>query len=1092
MDTFRRSCLGLTALVWIAPCRVLAQLVPDATLPHPSIVRLEGKIQQIIGGTEVGNSLFHSFDRFNIGTGETAFFDNALNIENIITRVTGGQISSIDGLIRANGTANLFLLNPNGMIFGENARLEIGGSFFGSTAEQLVFADGGVYSATQPNAPPLLTVSVPIGLQLGLNPRGTLTNAGNLTVDTGQTLGIAGHSVTNTGFLGGGTVQVASNNIAIREGGTMNGAALSASLATGTVVLQAENEISIEENVTGSAGNGLNLQAGRSISIGSDRTLILNGGNLTARIDDERVNPSDRTSGTSQFLMNPGSQLLSGGGNVSIESVNPGGTINTFEAQIDTSSTVGNPSGNIVLWATGDLNLGSLNTSIAVGFEKAGDVTVVGTEGSIWVWEPINADTIASASLESPILEPSGIAGNIRLQAAGDISVHSILSSGSPGGAISAIAGGRFQQLGDDSNLNSGTFGSQAGKDITITATSIALRDGVFAQTWNSGTGGNLILNASDDIVLSQKAEVITTTFGSGNAGDITLNARRLTIRDIDELEPGNAGLGSSTDPNTSGNGGNVTIDVWDSIELVGNQPGAVTPDVDRLSTVPLLANTGIFGFSLGTGKVGDITIDAGRLTIQDGAGISTAPSVLAEGGDITIEASEIFIQGLAGIGTTTFGLGNAGDLTIKGDRIILTDGAILVTDTLPITRSLLDSLGQLDVIDEFTLNLLTAIGNSGTGDAGDLTVQTGNLSVRNGSVIGAATSTQGNGGRLRIEATDSVSVTGRTADATLPSAIFSGVRLFPGSPTLGNGGNVEIRTPELRLDGGGEISAATFSQGSSGSVDIDANRLILNNGSQVSVSGRGGNIAVNADAIELDNSRISADTQMGDRGNITLNTDTLQLRRGSRMTTNATGNATGGKIAIDTETLTALENSDISANSSDARGGTITINAQGIFGTQFRVFPTTDSDITATGGTPNSSGTVELNAPEIDSSSGLVEFSQEAVNLDRLLADNPCRHTRNSSFTITGRNGLPNDPLDFLPAEAIWQDWRIPRASASASPSETFAVPEFSNSQRVEAQSWVRHPDGTIELVARSDAASDGYLFGNRTPNCPKLSLMD
>lgn len=159
--------------VLVALCNtesVLPQVVPDTTLPVNTTVTTSGNTNLISGGTQAGTNLFHSFDSFSLPTGGTAAFNNAVEIQNIFSRITGGSISNIDGLIQANGAANLFLLNPKGIIFGQNARLDIGGSFVGTTASSIKFADGTEFSATAPQNTPLLTVSVPVGLQFGQNP----------------------------------------------------------------------------------------------------------------------------------------------------------------------------------------------------------------------------------------------------------------------------------------------------------------------------------------------------------------------------------------------------------------------------------------------------------------------------------------------------------------------------------------------------------------------------------------------------------------------------------------------------------------------------------------------------------------------------------------------------------------------------------------------------------------------------------------------------------------------------------------------------------------------------------------------------------
>ena len=164
------------------------QISPDGTLPT-NVTGADGRNFTIDGGAQVGGNLFHSFRDFSVPTGGSAFFNNGGDINNIINRVTGGNFSNIDGLLRANGAANLFLINPAGIVFGPNARLDIGGSFMGTTASGLLFADGAEFGVLDGSGTPLLTVNQPVGLRFRGN-EGGIVNRSVHVDGTGARVGL--------------------------------------------------------------------------------------------------------------------------------------------------------------------------------------------------------------------------------------------------------------------------------------------------------------------------------------------------------------------------------------------------------------------------------------------------------------------------------------------------------------------------------------------------------------------------------------------------------------------------------------------------------------------------------------------------------------------------------------------------------------------------------------------------------------------------------------------------------------------------------------------------------------------------------------
>src|SRR4028119_2231631 len=212
------------------PSGAIAQIIPDNTLGRESSRVVSDTINnlpsdRIEGGATRGSSLFHSLREFNIREGRGAYFDNPSGITNIFTRVTGGNLSNILGTLGVLGNANLFLINPKGIVFGPNARLDLRGSFLASTADSIVFKNGVEFSSANPKGAPLLTVNIPVGLRFRENP-GAIINASSVTqviegttlpvglaVPPGQTLALVGGDVIfNNGFASAfsGNIQLGS------------------------------------------------------------------------------------------------------------------------------------------------------------------------------------------------------------------------------------------------------------------------------------------------------------------------------------------------------------------------------------------------------------------------------------------------------------------------------------------------------------------------------------------------------------------------------------------------------------------------------------------------------------------------------------------------------------------------------------------------------------------------------------------------------------------------------------------------------------------------------------------------------------------
>ncbi|MFP5270951.1 two-partner secretion domain-containing protein [Coleofasciculus sp.] len=541
------------------------------------------------------------------------------------------------------------------------------------------------------------------------------------------------------------------------------------------------------------------------------------------------------------------------------------------------------------------------------------------------------------------------------------------------------------------------------------------------------------------DILLSQGAAINTS---GPTPGRIQVQGRRVTLTDGSGLVATNLGIG---------NGENVTITASELIELSGTNP---------LNGLPSF----LFSGTTTAGKGGGVTLTTERLRLRDGAQVSSGTAGSGSAGILSVNASQsveligvsipdLFSSGL--FSSSSFAAtGDAGNLTINTEQFIIRDGATVNSETSGAGRGgnlTINASRSVELTgtnpNGFPTSLSTA--TRGSGNAGNLTINTGRLIIRDGAQAASATISQGSGGNLSVNAEESVEIIGTSANSV--SGLFASAIVGDGA-----GGDLRITTPRLIVRDGALLSVSNFQS-----------RNLAPPG-----TGPAGNLEIEAATIRLENQGvITADAAGGDKGNVTLDSQDIQMRRRSAITTNATGLSAGGNITLNTDTLVALDNSDITANATNSQGGRVIVNAQGIFGTQFRPQLTRESDITASSNLgAEFSGIVEINTPDVDPSSGLVELSTTVVDVEGLVAQNLCTpKLAGSSFVISGRGGLPTSPNDPLTDEVVVVEWSRPSTEVSSGGvSHPPSIDSGQPKNRVirQIQGWFVTADGTVILT--------------------------
>ena len=805
----------------------------QVTLDGTTSTTISGDCQDsciISGQDQAGGNLFHSFQDFSIDEGNQITFTHGSGIDHIFSRVTGDNQSSILGTLAIEGSADFFLLNPNGIIFGPDATLDMRGSFIGTTASSILFDDGIEFSADATSAP-LLTVSTPVGLQFGttvgsienqsqsslnggLNAQGTPTG---LQVDAGQRLALVGGALSltegNVTASGGriDLVSVGANEQVLLiedEQGLIPQPDLSAAL--GDIVIQ-QSAMDVSGPVSGSEGGSVALWGDtiflEDSDIRAETTASQDGGTLWIQANEltlsnsgiQSITFSDATGADVELMI--GTLSLSDGSVIAAETDNGGQsghlTINAdriglFSSDIGTETRGAGNAGNVTI-ETG--LLGAVDSGILANAFGSGDGGSIRLRATDFV-ELVGNSVITAAVDLSEVAEPSTVQGGT----AGDIAI-----------ATNRLTLRDLAQIATDSFGNAGAAG-----DISITATDIELLGtpleespvGLFSQVdfGSSGQGGSIDLT-TETLLMQDGAQIGVSTLGSGPAGNISIQASDW----INITGDTSTGIFAQVESDATGPGGRVTVNT-PQLQLVGS--GA------RLSAT-----------TLGQGQGGNVDVQAQSLVMEEGAQIQAATLGFAPGGILTVNTTSTVLRGADASGevstalvTSTLGDEPAGDLTVQTETLRIEDGARISASTSGGGTGgnlVVQASGEVEVIGSAASNQQRPSGlfveASGTGASGNLSLLAGSLLLNQQATI-SAEATSEDGGNIQLHVDELISLR-RNSSISATAGLASGA---------GDGGNITIETPFLIAlpAENSDITANAF-EGQGGNIHITAQNIV-------------------------------------------------------------------------------------------------------------------------------------------------------------------------------------------------------------------------------------------------------------------------
>ena len=938
----------------------------------------DGKTYNIEGGTLSGDgaNLFHSFEKLNLDSGEIANFLSNPEIRNILGRVVGGDASRIDGLIRVTGgDSNLYLMNPAGIVFGNNASLNVPASFTATTSDAIGFTDGWFNSVGENNYQVL--IDSPNSFAFTNSDPGSIINSGDLSVGDRASISLLGGEVMNTGTLSapGGNITIAAvpgeNLVRISQAGMVLDLEIAPTLRTNSPAI---SPLSLPELLTGGEiahATGVSVDADGTISLTGGETIPQTSGmaiasgslSVTGEQGGEINIVGDRVGLVAANLDASGTN---GGGKVLVGGDYQGkGTIPTADvtyvspdSSIDVSATSSGNGGEAIVWADG---LTAFNGEIsATGGETSGNggfVEVSGKEDLIFEG---TVDTSAvNGEFGTLLLDPKNIAikpgtgdgedEGTQENALGtdrDAATAEVLASQPPADGTFNVFESELEGMSGDTNIilqanNNITLNDLPDNELTFEPGSGSI---TFTADADGDNAGSFIMSSSDTIraegrnveISGSKLTVAgVDTSSSDNGGNITLSSSEDNILVTKGLNANSTGSGTGGQIDLEVTGGVGGINISSSGVAVtstsnSGDGGDVNFSTNGGNIVTLNVDTSVA--KDGTG--GDISYNIsenpeGIGQIDTSGGVIDASSAKGDGGNVTMTTFEGDISA-SDINTSSEdnGLGGAIDLTISNNlgQIDATTGTLNSTSEKNNGGNITLSTDEGNI----GANNIYSFSDGGTAGQIDLTINAGGGSID--TTVGTldSTSTAGDGGQIELSTnggniatsninsftTDKDSVGGEISLQVQgdSGSIDTTVGTLKSGSTKATGGNITLSTEPTTT--GGNIQTAT----------INTSSTHANNGGQVDIT------AGEIGDIDTSNGLINTTTKDGNGGNVNLTVREGSISPGN-IDSSAEGNGTGGAINLTATSVPGLidtSSSTLDSSSKGGDGGNITIDSSG------------------------------------------------------------------------------------------------------------------------------------------------------------------